>query len=294
MAQTTNTGTAGQKPFVAPHPGSQAMPRWDTGELIDAPRFDWRNLAAMIGPGLVMGGSAIGGGEWLTGPLVTARFGGSILWLTTLSILGQVIYNLEISRYTLYCGEPISTGKFRLLPGPLFWLAIYVVLDFGSVFPYIASAAATPLAAVIVGEIAHPERTYEVLGGSITGERLLQILKYVLFIGMLAPLVVGGKVYYSLKLLISFKIVAVLGFLIVVAVLYSSPDTWREILTGFVQFGTVPVMGESAGPSPPMENIFVSLWQGRGMPDIDFELVAVLAALAAISGSGGLTNTAIS
>jgi hypothetical protein len=30
------------------------------------------------------------------------------------------------------------------------------------------------------------------------------------------------------------------------------------------------------------------------MPDIDFELVAVLAALAAISGSGGLTNTAIS
>jgi hypothetical protein len=279
---------------VAVQPGSTDMPPWEVGELPEAPRLTLRSWTQLIGPGLVMGGISIGGGEWILGPLTTAKYGGAILWLTTLSILGQVIYNLEISRYTLYCGEPISTGKFRLLPGPLFWLAIYVVLDFGSVFPYIASAAATPLAAVIVGEIAHPERTYEVLGGSITGERLLQILKYVLFIGMLAPLVVGGKVYYSLKLLISFKIVAVLGFLIVVAVLYSSPDTWREILTGFVQFGTVPVMGESAGPSPPMENIFVSLWQGRGMPDIDFELVAVLAALAAISGSGGLTNTAIS
>ena len=30
--------------------------------------------------------------------------------------LGQVLYNLEISRYTLYSGEPIFTGKFRLYP----------------------------------------------------------------------------------------------------------------------------------------------------------------------------------
>ena len=40
------------------------------------------------------------------------------MWLATLSILGQVVYNLEISRYTLYTGEPIFTGKFRTLPGP--------------------------------------------------------------------------------------------------------------------------------------------------------------------------------
>jgi hypothetical protein len=43
-----------------------------------------------------------------------------------------------------------------------------------------------------------------------------------------------------------------------------------------------------------MDNVFVSLWQGRGWPDIDFSMIGVLAALAAISGSGGLTNTAIS
>ena len=72
----------------------------------------------MLGPGLLMGGSAIGGGEWLMGPAVTARYGGALMWLATLSILGQVIYNLEISRYTLYSGEPIFTGKFRTLPGP--------------------------------------------------------------------------------------------------------------------------------------------------------------------------------
>src|SRR5262245_55280172 len=89
--------------FTPPHPGTPSMPRWEAGELIDAPRFSWKNWAAMIGPGLVMGGAAIGGGEWLTGPSVTARFGGALLWLATLSIIGQIFYNIEISRYTLYC-----------------------------------------------------------------------------------------------------------------------------------------------------------------------------------------------
>src|SRR3954466_14177437 len=115
--------------FVAPHPGSHDMPRWDSGVLPDAPRITLRSWALLLGPGLVMGGAAIGGGEWLAGPLTTARYGGAGVWVSTVSILAQVVYNLEVSRYTLYCGEPIFTGKFRLLPGPIFWLGIYLVLD---------------------------------------------------------------------------------------------------------------------------------------------------------------------
>jgi Mn2+/Fe2+ NRAMP family transporter len=83
------------------------MPRWDVGELIDAPVFRARNILAMIGPGLVMGAAAIGGGEWLAGPAVTAKYGPSLLWIATVSIFFQVIYNVEISRYTLCTGEPI-------------------------------------------------------------------------------------------------------------------------------------------------------------------------------------------
>ncbi len=102
---------------------------------------------------LIVGGSAIGGGEWLAGPAVTARYGGALMWLATLSILCQVFYNMEISRYTLYTGEPIFTGKFRTLPGPRFWLFMYLLLDFGSVFPYLAANAATPLATLWLGPI---------------------------------------------------------------------------------------------------------------------------------------------
>ena len=45
------------------HPGSKSMPRWNVGELVEAPRFRLKNWAMMLGPGLVVGGSAIGGGE---------------------------------------------------------------------------------------------------------------------------------------------------------------------------------------------------------------------------------------
>src|SRR6476620_10429643 len=241
--------SAPQQSFVAPHPGSHAMPRWETGTLPDAPRITLRSWALLLGPGLVAAGAAIGGGEWLAGPLTTARYGGAVLWLATVSILTQVLYNLEISRYTLYCGEPIFTGKFRLVPGPIFWLVLYLFLDFGSVFPYLVANAATPLAAVILREIPQLDKTYHLLGLDLTGKTLLQFLKYSVFLLVLVPLIFGGKVFNSLKAIMSIKIAVVLGFLTLVAVIYSTPRTWSEILTGFFKFGAVPVAGK--GPDAP-------------------------------------------
>ena len=293
MSEHRNTEQPAQA-FIAPHPGSASMPRWDAGELPPPPKLTLRSWALLLGPGLVMGGAAIGGGEWITGPLTTARYGGAILWLATLSILAQVLYNLEISRYTLYCGEPIFTGKFRLLPGPMFWLVLYLFLDFGSVFPYLVANAATPLAAVILGEIPDIHKTYALWGQSIEGSTFLLLLKYVVFLMVLVPLIVGGKVYSSLKAIMSFKIVVVLGFLMLVAVLYSTPRTWADILSGFFKFGSLPVVGTDPAAPPPIDNVFVAWWQGRTLPEFDLSMIAVLGALAAISGCGGLTNTTIS
>src|ERR1041385_282341 len=102
IADSAPSSSSGK--FEAPHPGSKAMPRWDTGELIDAPIFTWRNILAMIGPGVVMGASAIGGGEWLSGPALTAKYGGALLWVATVSIFFQVIYKIQMRRYALYIG----------------------------------------------------------------------------------------------------------------------------------------------------------------------------------------------
>ncbi len=269
------------------------MPRWDVGELPEAPKLTLQSWALLIGPGLVAAGAAIGGGEWLAGPLTTARYGGAILWLATISILVQVFYNLEICRYTLYCGEPIFTGKFRLLPGPLFWLVTYLFLDFGSIFPYLAASAATPLASVVVGEIPDADKVYVLFGVAMYGKTLLRWFTYVVFLLSLVPLVFGGKVYNSLRAVMSFKIVVVFAFLIFVALLYSSLDTWVDILTGFLKFGSIPVHGADSS-TPRVENIFVNLWNGTPLPRVDLTMVPLLGALAAIAGNGGLTNTALS
>ena len=340
----SNQAIAGEAThFVAPHPGSPEMPRWDVGELPAAPKFTARSWAMLLGPGLVMGGAAIGGGEWLLGPIVTARYGGALLWLATLSVLAQVVYNMEISRYTIYTGEPIFVGKFRTLPGPRFWLFAYLALDFGSVFPYLAANAATPLAAVILGRLPSAEGSFNLLGQSYTDLGLLQALRYVCFLLAIIPLVFGGKVYNSLKAVMTFKIVIVLGFLTFLAIFYSNAATWREIGSGFFKFGTVPVQrGEDVNGNgrldpgedwdgdgrldvlerpldPPVdvngdgrpdkfidqdgdgirdgdntENIFMALIRGQGMPAIDLSMIGFLAAMAAIAGSGGLTNTNIS
>jgi Mn2+/Fe2+ NRAMP family transporter len=297
------------------------MPRWNVGELPDAPRFTWKNWASMLGPGLLAGGAAIGGGEWLMGPVVTARFGGSLLWLATLSIVGQVIYNIEISRYTLYTGEPIFTGKFRTLPGPQFWVIVYLILDFGSVFPYLAANAATPLAAVLLGEMPNAESghvTLHIAGltAAFTHKQLIRWLSYVIFLGALIPLIFGGKIYNALKAVMSFKIITVMGFLIALAIFQSHWQTWVEIGSGFFKFGSVPSQSapidstddaNRAGTLNPandksdgipagseVENAFVSLWQHGRLPHVDWAMIAFLSALVAISGNGGLSNTPIS
>jgi hypothetical protein len=221
------------------------MPPWNVGELPHAPRVTWRTIALLLGPGLVSGGAAIGGGEWLLGPEVTAKYGGSMLWLATFSILAQVVYNFEISRYTLYTGEPIFTGKFRTLPGPRFWLMAYLVFDFGSLLPYAAANAAPPLFAALFGRLPNEDAkaaaAVSLMGADFADTQVLRVMGILLFLGALVPLVVGGKVYNSLKAVMMFKIVAVLGFLTLVAVLYSDTETWKSIFTGFFSIGSIPV-----------------------------------------------------
>ena len=221
--------------FTAPHPGSASMPRWETGELPPVPIVGWRNILAMIGPGVVMAASAIGGGEWLLGPTVTAKYGGALMWLAATSIIFQALYNIEISRYTLYCGEPIFSGKFRTLPGPGFWLAVYLVLDFSAVFSYHAASAAVPVQVILLGgqipDQDHNAYHWWLNKGISTG----------IFLLGLTPLIFGGKIFDSLRVLTSAKLVLLFSFLIVLGLLFSSLSTWSEIGRGFVQVGNLPV-----------------------------------------------------
>jgi hypothetical protein len=54
----------------------------------------------------------------------------------------------------------------------------------------------------------------------------------------------------------------------------------------------VPIV--TADGSAGVKNAVTALWSGEAFPAIDFSMIGILAAMAAISGNGGLTNTPIS
>ncbi len=234
------------------------FPKWESADLPDAPEFSWSKWKLLIGPGLLLAGSAIGGGEWLFGPIVTAQYGGQLMWIAALSILLQVGHNLSMMRYTLYTGEPILVGFFRCMPGPRFWVVFYLMLDLGGIWPYLASNAAVPLVAAFLGELPGPEH-----------DGVLRLMSYIIFSVAFLPLIFGGKgkVYNIVEKVMVTKIVLVLGYLGFVCVFLVSWDSWVAIFTGFVKFGS--------------------------MPDKEIDW-ATLAAFAAIAGMGGLTNTSFS
>ena len=165
-------------------------------------------------------------------------------------------------------------------------------------FPYLASNAAVPLAAVILGEMPSGEpQSVSWTSLSLFGHEydlsqafLIQALAFGIFLVSLLPLIFGGKIYSALKAVMTFKIITVFGFLLFIAVCFSTFPTWRKIGTGFFKFGTVPIQGGTDA----VDNVFLSLWRGDGVPSVDFSTIAMLAAFAAIAGQGGLSNAPLS
>jgi hypothetical protein len=292
------------------------MPPWTVGELPETPRAEG-GVLGLLGPGLMMAGAAIGGGEWLMGPAVTAQYGGVVMWLALASILAQLAYNVGVMRYALYCGESIFVGYMRLLPGPRFWTGVYLFVDFFGLWPYLAANAAVPLAAALLGHLpgALPT-TYlpadEVARRTGVDVRVVEQMKadprqfgtapgqtplpppiadqvkreatlrhwlgYAIFVGCFVPLVFGGKIFDVLQRIMVVKVGSVLGYLLFLGVFYVSGGTWAEIFGGFVGLGR--------GADGSWD--FALLPSGPGAPPVDW---ALLGAFAAIAGQGGMTNS---
>ena len=182
----------------------------------------------------------MGAGEWLFGPAVSAQFGGTVLWLASISIVFQVFLNTEVTRYALYCGEPVFVGFLRTRPGPRFWTCFYLLMEVPNLWPFMASNAAVPLAAAILGHLPGDAAT-SFLGIVVSESQLVRVLGYVIFLAAFLPLLFGGAVYRMLERVMTIKIILVLGYLAVVAIFtVSGPNVW-EVVTGFFRFGSVPL-----------------------------------------------------
>ncbi len=232
------------------------LPAWEIRELPDAPPFGFRNLFHVIGPGAILLASSIGGGEWLVGPAIGVQYGRDLLWIATLAIVLQLVFNLEAIRYTMYTGEPVVTGFMRLRPGPRFWAPVYAVLCVAQVgWPALAAGTAATVFATFAGRM--PE-------SGDSGH--LALVTYGV-VGLALLVLLFGKTVERTLERISWAMVAfIFGFLSLVNVFFVPIRDWGDTLRGFFSLS--------------------------GLPEgVDLALVG---ALAASAGSGGFGNLAIS
>jgi hypothetical protein len=246
-----------------------SLPPWGVADLPAPPRYSFRTALRGAGAGAIVLGLGIGSGEWLIGPAVTAQFTAALLWVATISILLQWIFNEEACRYTLYTGEPVMSGFMRTKPGAAFWGWVYSILGFIQLgWPGWAAAAATAIVAALIGGVPGPEHQGQVL-----------FWGYVTFFASLALLLVGKKVERSLEAVEWFMIVWILAFLLVVGLVFVNPGTWLTVITGFLGGGAYyirnPQTGELIGLLPQGADWFV------------------LAGFAAYAGAGGLGNLTV-
>ncbi|MBI3462312.1 MAG: Nramp family divalent metal transporter [Planctomycetes bacterium] len=72
------------------------------------------------------------------------------------------------------------------------------------------------------------------------------------------------------------------------------PDKWADVDGDGKPDKFRDLDGDGIRDGRNVENVFVSLFQGRGFPIIDLSMIGLLCAMVAISGNGGLTNTSTS
>lgn len=257
------------------------LPTWTVDELPEPKPLGLKNLAGLIGPGIVMCGIQIGGGEWLFGPSITAKYGGGLMWIATVAIILQVFYNIECGRYALYCGEPVFTGFMRTKPGPKFWMCVFILLCFSAFIPGLTTNAAVLISSLYLGR-----------APTADDQSLVNILAYVCLGIVVLPVLVGGKVYNVLQWIMTAKVAVVLGFCLFVGLTMVSWQSWVNVISGFVMFGNVPTKVDDG--TEQVVNVMQYYWTNGEMPLIAMTSIALLGAFAGYAGGGGLSNSTYS
>jgi hypothetical protein len=236
---------------------------WVRADLPEPPTprgVDWIKI---VGPGVIVLGLSLGGGEFLLGPTAFVRYGLSLLWITTVSVFFQTIFNTELMRYTLATGEPAFTGFMRTKPARVFWSWFYVVLYLLQVgWPYSAGLSAGALFFLVTRQIATPADT-----------TTIYLIGVGTFLVCIAILMLGRRIERTLELLNWVMVVAILGGFLLLSLYFVPGGTWMSAALGFLAFD-VPTRSFSLVPG-----------------NADFLL---LAALAGYSGAGGMVNIALS
>ncbi len=204
------------------------MAAWRLADLPAPPLARGVGLLGVIGPGTIILGVSIGSGEWLLGPAAFVKHGLALLWVTLAAVFLQTVLNTELMRYTMYTGEPALTGFMRTRPHATFWAAVYSLLFFLQVgWPGWAGTAAGAVFFLASGRLATPADAGAVY--AIGAASLLLCVIVLLF---------GGRIERTLEILNWILVVGILGGLIALGLIFAPLERWVAAAAGFAAYDT--------------------------------------------------------
>jgi hypothetical protein len=186
---------------------SKYLPEPEYRELPDP-----RPLRVYLGASVILLATALGSGELIIWPYITARAGVGLLWLAFVGFSAQYFLNMEIERYTLATGETAVTGFSRMWK----WWGLVFVL--GSVlpntFPGWASSAATMF-------------TYLFR----LSEGAVPIVTTIFLISIALAVTVSPVVYNTLEKVEMVLLVIIVAFMGLAIVIATDLSSWTGIIT---------------------------------------------------------------
>ena len=232
---------------------------WKIAELPAPPTPKGLGWLGVVGPGVIILGAAIGGGEFLLGPAAFVRHGFSLLWVTGVAVFLQTVFNTELMRYTLATGEPAFTGFMRTRPSSKFWAWVYAGLYFLQM-GWPAWAANAAAAAFFLFSRRLPE------AGDANTVYLVGVGTFLLCV---AILLVGRRIERTLEILNTILIIVILGSFLILALAFVPLSIWLAATVGFAGFDAT-------------RGTFEFIPQGADL--------FLLGAFVAYSGGGGVGN----
>jgi len=249
--------------MLAPREARTGLDPWVRAELPAPPAPKGLGWVGIVGPGVIVLGVSIGGGEFLLGPAAFVKYGLSLLWVTLVSVFFQTLFNTELMRYTVATGEPVFAGFMRTRPSSTAWAWFYSFLYFLQTgWPASAGVAAGAIFFLLTRRLAGPSDAADVYQIGVGT-----------FIACVLVLLSGRRIERTLELLNWILVVCILGSFVILAVIFVPPATWLAAGAGLAGFDVA-------------RGAFNFIPSG-----VDFVL---LAALVGYSGAGGMVNITLS
>lgn len=187
------------------------MPK-SQGKSLPTPPSLWKT----IGPSFVLLGLALGSGELILWPYLSAQYGLGLIWGALVGITLQFILNTEVMRYTLYWGESVFVGFRRMSILLTIWYIISTFIPWS--IPGFSSATTEILLSI-----------FPFLPKSVVAVGLLVLTGLILSS--------GKSLYQTIERFQKLIIFVGMPFIFVIAFLLAEPIHWQHLAEGLIGKG---------------------------------------------------------